>query len=496
LRETKKKVFLKFFTINKNMSHYNKDLQNQKEDAGGNEAESQDDSLFVKLFKCLCCPVILLFMSIKIYFCGCLAAKCQECLHSVQHCICCGVWRDSEFLPNDNSIGKQSGYEWKPLSEVCVDMYYDDLKASGKKIDKAEIKPCMVEGQPEPNDLIQGALGSCWLLSAISAVAEHPGLLMGKFMRTHAYNPYGKYTFQIYNATEGVDDWEEVEIDDLVPVRHGRTAFANPKNNEMWAALAEKAFAKWAGTNPKTGKFEGGAGSGYEAIDGGSSAWALTALTGGRCWVYIRENGKWKRWGLSFEPTANDRRASSLRRNQKFGAPPPVSDDEFWKMLLDYDDRKSVMCCSVVGGDDSEYTAEGLTMGHAYTLVSVVEIQGFRMCRVRNPWGSGAKKGEGEWTGAWSDNDSKWQQHNDVKKKLCPDGFKDDGIFFMEFKDFARNFQNVQICTRSTGFKDLVLIQDGNAMCPVFQGCLKGCCEFYCCCGGVKALCCAENRKD
>ena len=40
---------------------------------------------------------------------------------------------------------------------------------------------------------------------------------------------------------------------------------------------------------------------------------------------------------------------------------------------------------------------QGLVQGHAYTIQSVVKVDGFKMLRLRNPWG------KFEWTGDWSD---------------------------------------------------------------------------------------------
>jgi hypothetical protein len=61
---------------------------------------------------------------------------------------------------------------------------------------------------------------------------------------------------------------------------------------------------------------------------------------------------------------------------------------------------------------------------------------------MRNPWGDGA-----EWGGAWSDSSRKWREHPDVAAAL---DFKPaaDGIFWMEFADFAAIFDRLQVSHR------------------------------------------------
>jgi len=73
------------------------------------------------------------------------------------------------------------------------------------------------------------------------------------------------------------------------------------------------------------------------------------------------------------------------------------------------------MCCSSgQGRDDPENAEDGIVKGHAYTLVGVHEIGEHKLLELRNPWG------KFEWKGKWSDNDSAWEEHRDVKDTLKP----------------------------------------------------------------------------
>jgi len=58
------------------------------------------------------------------------------------------------------------------------------------------------------------------------------------------------------------------------------------------------------------------------------------------------------------------------------------------------------MACSV-GSDDipGAHKSKGLASDHAYTLIGAYEVEGNRLVKIRNPWGSY------EWKGDWSDKD-------------------------------------------------------------------------------------------
>ena len=140
-----------------------------------------------------------------------------------------------------------------------------------------------------------------------------------------------------------------------------------------------------------------------------------------------------------------------------------------------------------------------------------------KLIQLRNPWGSH------EWTGAWSDGSKEWESHWkarmrasivptvracdarvlvcarichiwQVRKILRPTD-ADDGSFWMEFGDFASIFTSIDVCSRSTGLRDLNLDAkeaDGcllNGLGPCV-GCCTGCAYYWCCCKGCGALYC------
>ena len=78
-----------------------------------------------------------------------------------------------------------------------------------------------------PNDIMQGALGDCWFMSAASALAEVPGRMEKVFLNSdNKLNKAGIYAMNFY--TLGVP--HTVIIDDYLPLMPPK-----PKKNDTYA---------------------------------------------------------------------------------------------------------------------------------------------------------------------------------------------------------------------------------------------------------------------
>lgn len=77
------------------------------------------------------------------------------------------------------------------------------------------------------------------------------------------------------------------------------------------------------------------------------------------------------------------------------------------QVIQTYKRRESVIAASTGSGDHSKHTC-GIVHGHAYTVQTVKEVEGFRLVKLRNPWGTF------EWQGNWSDGSSMWQKYPKV----------------------------------------------------------------------------------
>jgi len=295
----------------------------------------------------------------------------------------------------------------------------------------------------DASDILQGGLGDCWLLSAFAAMAEYPDALMSLFQQ-RKYSDTGEYEVTLFNFLQG--QMQTIRIDDRLPVIEGamgqcKCAYVQPTaTGEIWTCLLEKAFATMFDNS-------------YKTISGGVSTTAFAALCGvggdglayisresDDGWVLYQPNlDSWRPYGASnFQPGA-----------WRDGTPgsQPRSDKELHAMLCQWDQSNYIMCANTPGGSDTEFSAQGIVQGHAYTLIGArqnVGGIGVDLVQVRNPWG---KK---EWTGDWSDSSPLWDENPDVRDALKPER-SEDGAFWIALEDFAANYPSIAVVFKDMG---------------------------------------------
>mmetsp|Transcript_17849 Transcript_17849/g.34870 ORF Transcript_17849/g.34870 Transcript_17849/m.34870 type:complete len:444 (-) Transcript_17849:85-1416(-) len=414
------------------------------------------------------CPCILLAHSCDIYCCPCIGSYMRSCLIKFCCLICgcckpCFRHKDKRFPADYTSIGKwkefegaalENKIEWKSAEELC----------SGP--------PALFSGKIEPADIAQGKLGDCWLLSALACLAEFPGAIQNKCSPTE-YSVRGKYTVKIYNGSQ--KKWERVSVDDMFPAEKGssKPLFAQPQDNELWVMVYEKVFAKFLG--------------GYGKLHGGLLLWALQALTGDPVahWRLTDDKSQWQHHNMVYYPEDGPS-AVGLRKSDQID-----SHEVFFQHLKKLDKRRAIIAAGSNGQGEAK-NAEGIVAGHAYAVLKVKEVAGFKMLMLRNPWGSF------EWNGDWSDNSPLWKQHPKVARACKSDGQEtNDGLFWMAFEDFAKHFTGVDVCDRTTGFDDLAIdLNEEEPGCSgPLRGCAKGCCRYWCGCQGCYYFCCAHKSE-
>ena len=236
-------------------------------------------------------------------------------------------------------------------------------------------------------DIVQGNLGDCYFLSAIGSLCKFPKLLENLFLfkEKTKENIYGIFFY--INGMKKL-----ILIDDYLPCisKQGYKQFAMGKSeeDEIWVALIEKAFAKINGSYIRMGT----GGSPNEVFDVCTEAYS--------------EEIK-----VTYDQS-----------------------DELWNKLIDGFDKGFVM---TAGTSANGFVEEvGLDCAHAYTVLGIYEINEEKVIRLRNPWGTG------EFNGEWSDYSSKWTE--ELKKKYNYYE-KDDGDFFMGYKDFLKYFVKMGI---------------------------------------------------
>ena len=267
-----------------------------------------------------------------------------------------------------------------------------------------------------PNDIEQGGLGDCYLLSALASIAEHPDRVT-RLLYSKEVNGSGVYCVTM--CITGI--WEEIILDDQFPVTtyDKKPAFNSSKSEELWVMLLEKAWAKVNG--------------GYNNIVGGLIREVLHDLTGAPAITFFTGEG---------------------------------TPDSHWKTLLVGERNNFIMACgtSDIGGtgDDSRDNRTGLCGNHAYSLLAAYEIvneggkkraigptepsnpKNQRVVKIRNPWG------QGEWNGSWGDSSTDWTP--ELKQQLNYNK-TNDGVFYMGFDDWRKYFYDYQMCYYHDDYK-------------------------------------------
>jgi Ca2+-binding EF-hand superfamily protein len=285
-------------------------------------------------------------------------------------------YSDPNFVPGPNLLPKESQIKIK------------DWKRPNELVPNAKL---FVSGVDE-GDVVQGALGNCWFLGALSVVATSADDFVEHLFVEKKEN-IGYYKIKFYKNGY----WQIVSVDDRLPCGHsGKLFFATCRDPaEFWVPIVEKAYAKLHGS--------------YDAIALGNIADALKDLTGEAVETLMLDDKSFK-----------------------------LKPDELWNTLLSYIKESYLMGCAMENHSVSvEHELPcGLLINHAYSIIHVDEIKGIRLMRIRNPWG------RCEWNGAWSDGSKEWTPQ---LMKYFKYTFENDGTFFMLFEDFLKHFNRIYV---------------------------------------------------
>ncbi len=190
------------------------------------------------------------------------------------------------------------------------------------------------------NDIVQNALGDCYYLSTLSSIAqEKPSYIQNMFIDN------GDNTFTVRFFNNGVADY--VTVDRYLPTTGGSAVYAGwgggsytSSSNELWVALAEKAYAQLAE-------------SGWSRSSTSNNAYA--DIEGGWMDVVIRQVT-----GLS----TSSQSSTNMTQTQ----------------LINLVNSNQVLTVGFVYG-----AGYGVVNGHAYTITAYNPTNG--TFHLRNPWG-------------------------------------------------------------------------------------------------------------
>lgn len=306
-------------------------------------------------------------------------------------------------------------------------------------------------GDADPSDISQGSVGDCWLLSAISAIAEFDGIIRHLFRHTPNIESLPSEQFNTYTVTlYDMTTWEPVDVvvDERLSINaagSGILGCAPTVTGELWPCYLEKALAKHCG--------------GWDKVDGGQCTHAWRLLTGCREQYTFRNLGEgWGCYG-TFNPNTECWEPMTNSPHDSFKGLWPmnwpdiggggdlflrVDNNSLFERMCEWDDNNFIMGCGTKAGSDANDT-EGILDGHAYTILACIDNAGgteFDMIKVRNPWGSGEFK-----SGRWDDDGPGWSEYPAVKDQ-CQPVHADDGVFWLEKEEFFCYFHTIYLCAK------------------------------------------------
>jgi len=303
---------------------------------------------------------------------------------------------DTEFPANEDILGPE------------LSIYVADWQRA-TDVPNAKI----FHGVVDPLDLLQGALGDCYLLSAISVMGDKN--LRKCFEVTEEEGKSGAFLLKFFRGGEFK---EHVLIDDYFPVNdYNEWVFACYDNIseedrlQMWPMITEKAYAKFY--------------TSYAKIEGGKVHIALSELTGGIP-HYIKLT-------------------DSLKEDL----------EDLFKKLSAYHDNGYMLGAGTPENVRGRplVNRDMMVQGHAYAILDVRFYGDEMLIKLRNPHGSRGV----EWNGEWSDESDNWTeaaiedlQHTELA----------DGVFWMNICDFTEQFKYIYVCRKFDGRWTMIQLED------------------------------------
>ncbi len=201
------------------------------------------------------------------------------------------------------------------------------------------------------DDVVQGSIANCFLVSAFSAVAQANPDTIKNAMKENAD---GTVTVRFYEkSASGTMKPVDVTIDkDLPQTSFGGARYAKSRDGkELWVGLLEKAWAQWKG--------------GYEPMgNGGYPGEVIAALTG-KSTTY--SSNKYTDENVLFTNIKNGASNHRAMTSPTFGEDAGVN-----------------------------YSGTGVHAWHVYTVLGALEEGGTKYVQLRNPWGNNEPGSDGK----------------------------------------------------------------------------------------------------
>ena len=294
------------------------------------------------------------------------------------------------------------------------------IKSSRSKIRAWKDKGSFFSDVTQYSDPIQGAVGNCYLIAALSAVALAMPSAIAHRTKPNSVGSKGfRNIVHLYKKKNKKWKSTDILVSDLVPVNaSGRYIYARSLDlDEIWPAIYEKAYS-----NFRTGKRTSDRPDILVTAKGYHRK-ALSHITGHDT-KYVRT----KRMSIT--------KLRKLISDNSRGKKRKIS---FRPMACDTYPKK---------GNDRTRTFEdgNIVRSHVYVVVGYTALNKKRHVILRNPWGKYyISHPKPKLTTCF--NVRSWSPHRctdfSSPKRICPDNL--DGTFAISIANFKRHFEGVSI---------------------------------------------------
>jgi putative Ig domain-containing protein/calpain family cysteine protease len=227
----------------------------------------------------------------------------------------------------------------------------------------ASAKPLFAASGPSMNDINQGYLGDCYLLSSLAEVAKQNSGLISSMFTSNGNNTYGVRFY-----VNGVADYVTVNNS----LANGGSEFNS--GSDIWASLAEKAYAQLQAGGVVTGNSINDGNSWSTIGNGGAPEFAIEEITGASLITDFRANGSsW--YNISYN-------SSLSMTNYTAGN---TTANVLATLASDLAKGDDMILSSWTSATDSS-GKQTLVADHAMSIYGYDSATG--MLEIRNPWGS------------------------------------------------------------------------------------------------------------
>jgi hypothetical protein len=337
----------------------------------------------------------------------------KHVLQNHQH----GRWQDAKFPTSTASLC----HDWGSLRNHKCDWTTLAWKSAR---DFAPRTPVVPPEGTRHDHILQGALGDCYFLAALSACAKKQPELVRQLIATseEAFSAGVSVCKLSFNGR-----WVSLPVSHDFPCHAwGAIAFAKADGG-LWVPLIEKAWAKLHGS--------------YQAIEAGTPNESLRALTGAPTTMLSLKEARKSRIDSKvltqsklYDGEAYEEGYGILVMDAAGDTPQGI-----WKALAAAVAKDFPVCasCGDGGEGEEEDSQSGLVRGHAYTLLDARISRGVPFVLVRNPWGRGRWRGDG--------------CPGNAPSTPRSNPHEGDGVSWMKYSDFLQEFSHVDVCRAQEG---------------------------------------------